>query len=188
MPTQNVFGVPVVILSKIDVISIDLVEQVTVQYQSLVTQNPTETGRNVSDHIVNLPVTINLAGRFVDAPFATGGIDVGFNALAGFAAAVNSGLAGGLSVQQWNALENLREARTLFDVVIQQGVYEGLAIKSLSAPRTKGDGTSMRFQCEMIQVITTAVNALTAESVASPDVSHTAGLDVDFGNVPVGGI
>ena len=184
MPTQNLFGVPIVILSKVGNISIDLVEQVTIQHPSLVTENPTETGGNVSDHIVNLPTTISLAGRFVDAPFSVGGLDLGFNPLAGFAAAVNSGLTGGLSVQQWNNLENLRKSRALFDVVFQQGTYLDMAFRSLSGPRTKGDGTSQRFQAELQQVIVTGVNSLTAAFLSSEDVEHTTDESVDAGSQP----
>lgn len=187
MPIQNLLGVPIVILSQIDVIDIDLVEQVTVQHESLVTQNPTETGRNITDHIVNLPVVISMTGRFVDTPFPTG--LTSFIPGSGFLAAVSSGLAGGLSLQQWNALENLRAARATFDVVIQQGVYPDMAIRSLSAPRAKGDGTSQRFQVEMIQVVTTAVNeiatfaAVSGGSTSNVDssVAHTAPKSVVTG-------
>ena len=181
MPVQNIFGVPIVILSTIDYIDIDLVEQVAVQHQSNVTENPTETGRNVTDHIVNLPVVINMAGRFVDAPFAVGGVDVGFNPAQGFAAAANSGLAGGLSIQQWNALEDLRASRRPFDVVIQQGVYLNMVFRNLTGPRAKGDGTSQRFEAEMVQIVTTNVALLSAENIVSDDVGHTAGQEVDMG-------
>ena len=179
MPTQNLFGVPIVVLSKISSIEIDLVEQVTVQRESLITQNPTEIGRNISDHIVKLPTVISLAGRFVDSPL---GPSSDFNPLEGFAIVANEGLIGGLSVQQWNKLEELREGSTLFDVVIQQGVYTDMAIRSLSAPRTKGDGTSQRFQIEMLQVVTTEISALTAAAPeTSADVAPTAPAVVDAG-------
>lgn len=178
MPIQNLLGVPIVILSTLDDINIDLMEQVNVQHQSTITQNPTETGRNVTDHIVNLPVVITMAGRFVDTPFATG--VQAFNPLQPFISAFE-GFGGGVSIQQWETLENLRGSRRLFDVVIQQGVYEDMAFRSLSAPRTKGDGTSQRFQAEMIQVVTTGVNALSIEGITSPDVAHSSGSDSNVG-------
>lgn len=165
MPIKNLLGVPVVILSTLDDdIDIDMMEEVTVQHQSLVTQNPTETGQNVSDNIVNLPVVISMVGRFVDTPFATG--LQAFNPLASFAS-IAKGIGGGVSIQQWEALERLRASRRLFDIVIQQGVYIDMAFRSLSAPRTKGDGTSQKFQAEMVQVVTAGVNLLEANILAA---------------------
>ncbi len=178
MPIQNLLGVPVVILSTIDDIDIDLMEQVTVQHQSTITQNPTETGLNVSDHIVNLPVVISMMGRFVDTPFATGIQQ--FNPIQPFSQAF-AGFGGGVSIEQWQKLEDLRASRRLFDVSIQQGVYFDMAFRSLSAPRSKGDGTSQKFQAELIQVVTTGVNALATEGISSPDVEASVGPDTNVG-------
>ncbi len=183
MPLINTFGVPIVLLSSIQDIFIDVVEQVTVRYENLVSSNPTEVGLNVSDNIVNLPVVISIAGRFVDAPFAVDGQDIGFNALQAFSTAQATGLEGGLSVQQWDALVQLRDSKELFDVVIQHGVFHGLAFSSLTGPRGKGDGTSMRFQAEMRQLLITGIAPTVAGNNAD-DVAYSADGAENIGPQP----
>ncbi len=184
MPTKNTFGVPVVVLSTIKDIEIHMVDQVSVQRDSLVTKNPTETGLNVSDHIVNLPTVISISGRFVDSPF--NGI---LGPAATFASSLADGLADGLSVQKWKELEDLRNSKILSTVVIQQGVFVNMAIRSLRSPRTKGDGTSLRFEIEMVELF---LSTLTNDpSSVLDDVAHTAdptaGLGSLSGNVWTGG-
>lgn len=178
MPIKNLVGVNVVLLSTINDIELDAVEQVSVQEESLVSRNPTETGRNVSDHVVNLPVVINLSGRFVDTPIVGGA----FSAASTFVDSVAAGLSDSLSVQRWKELEDLRNSKQLFTVVIQQGVFENMVFRSLTSPRGKGDGTSLRFQAEMIELFTTDVLPLAEGGAAvSEDVEHTAPDSVGVG-------
>lgn len=183
MPTHNLFGVPVVILSTVDAIEIDQVEQVTVRHDNLVTKNPTETGLNVTDHVVNLPVAISLTGRFTDAPLGVGLVTVP-DPTAAFGLIPLTGVTAGLSVQNWKLLELLRDSKNLFDVVVQQGVYSSMVFTSLSAPRARGDGTSMRFQAEMTQV--RLVNVLpTTTGAAAVGVSHSTDPTQSLGPQPV---
>ena len=178
MPTKNTFGVPVVFLSTINDIEIHLVDQVTVQRDSLITKNPTESGLNVSDHIVNLPTVITLSGRFVDSPFG----DSIFTPATTFAGAVTGGLEDGLSVQKWQELEALRQSKETFTVVIQQGVFFNMAMRSLRSPRTKGDGTSLRFEIEVVELI---LSTVTPSGLAvADDVDHTAGEVSGLGPQP----
>ena len=152
MPTINLFGVPVVLLSQIGDIFIDALEEVTITEESLVTKHPVETGSNISDHVVNLPVTITMSGRFADAPLSTGGVSF-FNPLQAVSTLASSGLTAGLSVTRWGELEQLRARRTLFDVTIQQGLYQNMVFKTLVSPRGKGDGTSLRFRVDLQQIV-----------------------------------
>ena len=178
MPIKNFGGTNVILLSTINDIELDAVEQVSVQKEALVTRNPTETGKNVSDHIVNLPVVINLSGRFVDTPFG----DSVFSPASTFVESVVAGLSDGLSVQRWRELEDLRASKITFTVVIQQGVYENMVFRSLTSPRGKGDGTSLRFQAELIELFTTDVlPAVVGGAAVSADVDHTAPFPVSVG-------
>ena len=184
MPSINLFGVPVVLLSKIKDIHIDAVDSVTVNHETMVTKNPVETGVNITDHSVNLPVTISMSGRFVDSPLAKGGVVSGFSALAGVSAGLASGLLSGLSLENWQLLEELNQSWEPFEVFIQQGTYLNMVFSSLSAPRQKGDGTSMRFQAEMTEIIEVSALALTTLKVAA-DIAHSANLAVALGPVPI---
>jgi len=181
MPSKNFLGVPVVFLSSLGDIDIHLLEQVTITHESLVSKNPTETGVNITDHLVNLPAVIQMSGRFVDAPLSTGGVDLP-NPFQSFATALTQleNVTEALSIRQWNALENLRESKTEFDVVVQQGTYENMVFRSLSAPRAKGDGGSIRFQAELQQILVTGTIPLLGGGAAD-DVAHSSDALDDLG-------
>lgn len=164
MPTKKLLGVSVIILSKVDDIELDSVDEVTVTHDSLITKNPTETGLNITDNIVNLPTVITLSGRFVDSPFST------FPNPLEAASAVLTALSGGdkaRSIEKWNELETLRESKTVFAVAIQQDIYDNITIKRLVGPRSKGDGTSQRFQIELHQLLTVESAKFVRAAVAS---------------------
>lgn len=163
MPTVNLFGIPVVLLSQLGSIYIDSMDEVTVILSSTVTKNPTEAGVNITDHIVNLPTVIRMAGRFVDAPLTVGGISI-YNPANPLSALTEraTGLEGGLSIQKIQEMAALREAKTLVDVSIQQGVYANMAFEVIEAPRQKGDGTSQRFRATLTEIITTELLAADA--------------------------
>lgn len=184
MPTKNTFGIPVVFLSKVGDIEIHMVEQVSVQKESLVTKNPTETGLNVTDNIVNLPTVITMAGRFVDSPF--GDLLAGVTTFAD----AEGGFEDGISVQRWNELVDLRKSKTLFSIIVQQGVFENMAFRSLRSPRSKGDGTSLRFEIEAVELFVSGVAP--SEGGATPDIAHSVGVIAGLGpqasSVWVGGI
>ena len=173
MPAINLVGIPIVLLSKIGDVIIDPVDSVTINHETLVTKNPTEIGVNITDHQVNLPVTIQMSGRFVDAPFASGGAAIGFSALAGVNAGLNSGLLAGLAFENWQLMETLNRSNIPFEVFIQQGTYLNMVFSNLSAGRSKGDGTSQTFQAEMTEILEVSAFALLNFNVAA-NVAHTA--------------
>ena len=184
MPSINLFGVPITLLSKLGDVFIDAVDSVTINHETLVTKNPVETGTNITDHTVNLPVTISMSGRFVDSPLAKGGAVSGFNVLAGVDAGLASGLTAGLALEGWQLLEEMNRLGDPFNVFIQQGTYLNMVFSSLSASRQKGDGTSQRFQAEMTEIIEVAALALTNVNVAA-DIAHTANMATALGALPV---
>lgn len=189
MPTTSFFGVPVVMLSSLEsagaTIYADMVNEVEVTEESMVTKHPTEVGLNVTDHVVNLPVVIRMSGRFLDSPLTTpggGGLAV-FNPLQSIASLVESGGTRGRAVEQWAALEDLRLRKEPFSVHIQQGDYESMVIASLKSPRGRGDGSSLRFQLEMHQIITTILEGAGGTPV-DESVEHTAGGVQGLGEQP----
>lgn len=194
MPVSQYAGVAVVTPSSLDdgtgPIEIDLVDDVVVTEENLVTQHPTESGAALSDHIVVLPVSIRLSGRFVDFPLP----DLGLGALTAFApeagvigaaAAVGGALAAGdavgRSVAMWQALEKLRASKSLVSVNIQQGLYTNMAIKTLTAPRSLGDGGSLRFQINLLEIVTTFILLATDEEAMADEWAHSGKVFKDQG-------
>ena len=196
MPVSQYAGVPVVMLSSIStendeqVIEFDMVDEVTVTEENLVTQHPTEAGAALSDHIVVLPVSIRLSGRFVDFPLPEivgPGATALFDPRASVAVAAVTGIAAlasgntiGRSVAMWRALEILRAQKELLTVNIQQSTYVDMAIKRLTGPRSTGDGGSQRFQIELMQVIKATATVVEAQNIGS-DFNHSGGAVVDQG-------
>lgn len=188
MPVFNLHGIPVVILSRLDNIAIDMVSEVTVDEPSRITEHPTESGANVSDHIINLPVSITLSGRFSDVPLSTAGLDLP-NPFAPLASQLSSmGTLAGLSVQKWNALEALRDGKIPFTVVIQHGVYNNMAFRDLRSPRVRRDGSSMQFTADLQQLVVVDLTDLLGGVRAAPSVNPTSSPSVGRGQqnaVPV---
>lgn len=194
MPSHSVLGVPVVVLSKIGTIELDMVDEVTITQDNLVTQHPTESGAALSDHIVVLPVSIRLSGRFVDTPLP-GAISINtLTAFAPQASVVSAGVAAagliadalsgdvkGRSVKMWHALEQMRKRKELVTVNVQQNTYPNMAIKNLTGPRSVGDGGSQRFQIELLEIVTAFTLLSSAELVVDDVVGHSAGSVQDQG-------
>lgn len=182
MPTSSFFGVPVVMLSRVEspgggvVVYFDMVEDVTVTEESTVTQHPTEVGLNVADHVVNLPVSIRMSCRFLDSPLTTavgGAAAAVFNPLQSIASLAQSGGTRGRAVEQWKTIEDLRFKKEPFSVHIQQGDYLNMVFSSITSPRGRGDGSSLRVQLEMRQIITTELEGAGGTPV-SDDVRNSA--------------
>ncbi len=195
MPVHQYAGVPVVILSGLQdglgasIIQFDSVSEVTVTEENLVTQHPTESGAALSDHIVLLPTSIRLSGRFVDFPLP----DLGLNLLTTFSPAANVILAAesigtaleesnliGRSIRMWQNLKQIRARKELVVVNVQQGTYLNMAIKTLVAPRQAGDGGSQRFQLDLLEVVT-SFTLLTDQQALGDEFAHSAGPVRDQG-------
>lgn len=184
MPTIALQGVQVVLLSKIGDVELDLVDEVTVTHENLVTKNPTESGKNVSDNVVRLPVHITLSGRFVDTPLSSGGASFA-NPAQSITSALETGLLGRRSVTQWEALVKLRDGGQRFTVVVQQGSYANMVFRSLTAPRGKGDGGSMRFRAELEQLFIADESLFQgAATQVDESVEHTAPPSSNLGSQP----
>lgn len=180
MPTLNLSGFPLVVLSSIGDYSIDITDEISVTHNSIVTKHPTETGRNVTDHIVNLPVEIRISGRFVDSPFI--GLAGIFNPAQSLNTALATGAIGGRAMQQWLFLEDLRNSKVPFDVFIQHRKYINMVFKTLTGPRSVGDGGSMRFSADLQEIITTDTTSLST-STAATSVSHSSSNPYGLGLV-----
>ncbi len=155
------FGLPTALLTSIGSVEVDAVTNEEHRYTSLVTQNPIEDGSTVTDHIVNLPVILEMQGRFTDTPFgylgaiassAVGALSTSLGAadiVAGLTTATTAALLGearpGLSKTKFKLLVALQTIRDVLTVVTGLNTYTNMVLESLSAPITADDGKSLRF-------------------------------------------
>lgn len=164
------FGLPTALLTDVGGVKIDAVISENHRYNSLVTQNPIEDGSIISDHIVNLPIILEMEGRFTDTPFgflsalvastAVGALATGLTgaqAAAGLAQATAAVLLGesrpGLSKTKFKLLVALQIARSTIDIVTGLQTYSNMVIESLSAPRASRDGKSIRFNATFREIL-----------------------------------
>ncbi len=164
------FGLPTALLSSIMGVEVDAVLSENHRYTSLVTANPIEDGSNISDHIVNLPVILDMEGRFTDTPFgllsslvagsAVGALTTGLTgaqAAAALSQATATALLGearpGISKTKFKLLVALQVARETITIVTGLQTYENMVIESLSAPRAGQDGKSIRFNAVFKEIL-----------------------------------
>ena len=164
------FGLPTAVLSSIGGVEIDAVLSEDHRYDALITENPVEDGSVITDHVVNLPVVLEMECRLTDTPFgyltaivaasAVGALTTGLTgaqAAAGLTQAAASALLGetrpGLSKTKFNLLVALQATREPIDVVTGVQTYGNMFIQSLSAPRSSSDGKSLLFRATFKEVL-----------------------------------
>lgn len=102
-------------------------------YNARATSYPVEDGRNITDHIINEPETINISGIVSDTPLS---ILSGFNR----------------SVDAFNRLINIYTNKQLVTVVTGIKVYTNMCIVSLQVPRNVQTGQSLTFNIELQKI------------------------------------
>ncbi len=164
------FGLPTALLTDVGGVEVDAVISENHRYNSLVTQNPIEDGSIISDHIVNLPVILEMEGRFTDTPFGfltslVAGVAVGAltteltnsQAIGALTAATATALLSetrpGLSKIKFKLLVALQVTRETIDIVTGIQTYSNMVVESLSAPRSSADGRSIRFNATFRELL-----------------------------------
>ncbi len=173
----DAFGLPTALLTSVGGVEVDATLSEGHNYNALVTENPVEDGSVVTDHIVNLPVVLEMEGRFSDTPFgflasllagtaglaatALGTADI----VAGLSTAAVAGLLGesspGLSKTKFNLLVALQVTREPIEIVTGLTTYSNMAIEALKATRSSADGKSIRFTATFREIKIVGDNATT---------------------------
>lgn len=154
-------GEPFVILSKIADIEIDAVLQQDTRFDMRVTRNPVEDGTLYTDHMVTIPVVLQIEGRISDTSL-------------NYLTPVKPGRAN----DAFNSLVALEVEKQPFTVVLGDDVYENMVFESLSKPRTSADGYSVRFNAVLTELFIVGNESLNNRELIAEDVQHTA-LDED---------
>ncbi|MCK5609856.1 hypothetical protein KAR91_48740 [Candidatus Pacearchaeota archaeon] len=130
----------------IGALTLDVTISVNHQFNSKVTQYSIETGGNVSDHIVNDPVVLNMVGFITNSPIKI---------VEGVLERVTSNrITIPNRVQSaFTLLTDMREVKETFTVVTGLKVYHLMFFKSLSFPRNNGTGDTLRFTAVLTRII-----------------------------------
>jgi hypothetical protein len=109
--------------------------------ESEITEYPVESGATITDHVRNLPQTLDLEFKVSDTP-------IGQAASARTAGAIPSSEA-----RQF--LETLRASRRTFTVITPRRTYESMVFRSLSFPRdgATGDALVGRASLQQLEIV-----------------------------------
>lgn len=150
-------GDPFVILTSIGGIEMDASLDEDHRFDSIVTRNPVEDGSQYSDHIVLLPVVLELTCR------------VSNTSLSYFTPAQS-----GRAVDAYSELVALKNTREPFQVVTGINVYENMILENISVPRTSKDGHSIRFNMVLAELPIVGAEVDSNRDLISESVRHTA--------------
>lgn len=112
-------------------------------YNSTVTKFPVEYGSNISDHIINNPVTLTMTGLISNTP-------IGF-----FRGKIGQYIRGEAFERHKIAFEELlflRDSKIPFTVITTLGEYLNMVFESITFPREVGSSQSLRFTAVMTEV------------------------------------
>lgn len=130
----DVFGL--LVRKKIGFLELDAVISETINLNNTVTSAPIETGENVTDHVYNEPLELNMECVISDSDIVRS-ISLQANPVA--------------RIQAYESLVDMWKAKSPVDVVAGYEVYSNMLITSISIPRANDDGDSIRFNVSFIQ-------------------------------------
>ncbi len=162
-------GEPFIVRTKIFDIEMDASLNEDHRFDTIVTRNPVENGSLYTDHVVLLPVILELSCRVSDA------------SLSYFTPAISG--KEGRSSQAYYKLVELQRDKEPFNVITGINTYENMLIESISVPRNAQDGYSLRFNMVLTEIPIIGADVDSNRDLISKDVIHTALGVVNLGNV-----
>lgn len=158
MPSLDIFGFRVAtLLSSIGNIQIDAVLSEVHKFPAAITENPVEDGTVFSDHVILLPVEIDMECRISNASLSLFSFKA-FNKVD----------------DAYRELVKLQRTRVPFTVVTGLNQYENMLFKELSIPRIGTDGQSIRFNAVLKEILVVGANSANNRDRIANDVKHTA--------------
>ncbi len=163
----SILGFPTIIRARIGTVEIDASLSEDHLYRAELTENPVEDGTVFTDHVVLLPVVLEMEGRISDAT----------QSLLAFRGP-------GTVADAFKALVALQTSRQTFSVITGLNVYQNMMFEELSVPRVARDGRSIRFTAVLQEILVVGSGSETNRARIAADVRHTALPTSSKGNVP----
>lgn len=142
----------------------DVCDARSYEHKATVTRNPVEKGSSPSDHRVRAPFAFKMSGSFHETRIGVQSTGAGLQGDGDVSAPGSHCLTW---VQAWEAAD---KNDTPLTVYTELGIYENMMIESFVPSRGVGDGDSVPFTAELVQVeiVESESGALTAAEVAQP--------------------
>ncbi len=185
--------------AQIDVLQLDASVSETHSRKSKISTNEIEDGSQINDHITLDPETLTIEGVISEAPLSLA------QALANVATTAAGGALGGKagalatagiaslssnllktsqnpSVDALFKLEELWNERIPFVVVTGLKTYKNMVIESISIPRSKDIGKSLRFTVSLMQLkIVRSKTVIVPEANLDEKAGHSAASKANIG-------
>lgn len=123
---------------RIESVVVDAILSETTSYKNTVTDEPVETGEDISDNIVLMPYTVSIKGIITDTPYS--------EPLNLLQIAFNSGES--RSKSSYEALLELRNNKTVFNVVSGFDIYTDMVFTEFTINRDSLSGKAIDFTGE----------------------------------------
>lgn len=117
---------------KIAQIEVDVSVQETHETDCDITENPVESGANITDHIQVKPAKLTIEGLVSDTPIK-------------FLQGIRSLFDDNRSRKTYEELLTIQESREPIDVVTGLKQYSNMVLKTLTVPRSADTGKALRF-------------------------------------------
>lgn len=169
------------------VLDVDVAVHETHSRKSTPTKFPIESGKNISDHIILEPFSLELQGIISDTPIGgLGGLltEVGTTAAAALLPPVGVIAGAGAfalfsalskskspSVAAFEQLISLQEKGEPFDVITTLKRYTGMWITSISVPRDDKTGQALVFSVTLQQLLIVSPQTVSIQIFANPGLS-----------------
>ncbi len=152
--------------AKIGVLELDASLSERHEFENIITDFPIETGGEVSDHIYMKPDRVMIQGFITNSPpvFFDLTNTLGRNDRVGDAL---------------ETLKSIRDNRELVTVVTGLIIYDNMAMKRLTIPRSSRTGETLRFTAEFVKITKVA-----SETAGIPEEDIAEG-DEDIASSPV---
>lgn len=137
---------------KIDGFPIDASMSEDHAFNSEISTHPVETGTDITDHVRNLPITINLECVVSDTPI---GEFVNFRSPGSTP-----------SADAYGFLKSVRDARQPVTIETSLEVFDNMVLTTLSIPRTAETGDAIQFTCSFTEVQVVTNNRTTIPTAA----------------------
>jgi len=149
----------------IGTITIDASVQEIHEHGSTITDHPVELGADVSDHIIDEPVRVQMEGVVSDSVRTP--LDV-----------FSPTFTGRNSIAAWQQLLALRDSKIPFALQTSLRNYTNMVIERISATRSLRDSNVLRFTADLRKLVTGATQY--ADALAQ-EVADLAGQAADLG-------
>lgn len=145
--------------NRIGAFEIDVTVEENHSMTSQITDNPVEGGSIINDHIINDPKQVTLTGVVSNTPIAIFGL----------------GSSDNRTQDAFEALEQLRDSRTTFDLLTGFKLYENCAFIDLQMPKVRAGVLRFSATFKQLSIVRTQLATIPAETV-SPDDPTAASL------------